>query len=80
MQVDVQCIREVSFGAGGLAPLGVRIPPPVYCPGLPTGLYRKRYRNRKKPNAWELPRGMCDMVALAELSAMLASGTPPPIA
>jgi len=66
-------------GAGGLVPLGVRIPPPVHCPDW---LIDQDVvgRGSRKPKAWEELWGARDMIALAELSTMFATGTPPPIA
>jgi|APSaa5957512576_1039674.scaffolds.fasta_scaffold162360_1 hypothetical protein len=72
--------REVTCGAGGLVPPGVRIPPPVHCPDRPTVRNTGERSNREKPNAWEEIWGARDMIALAELSSVFASGTPPPIA
>ena len=56
------CEAEEAFGAGGLAPVGVQIPPPAYCPDRSTSRIGKRgYWRRKKPYSWELPIGLYEM-------------------
>lgn len=68
-------------GAGGLTPLGVRIPPPVHCPDWPTSQESDEPGCPKgEPHAWELLYSARNMIALAELSVMFAQGVPPPIA
>lgn len=46
--------RVVSCGAGGLTPLGVRIPDPVFCPGwlTPGEKNRKEYGSNGNPPVW----------------------------
>lgn len=61
--------ERVNFGAGGLAPLGVRIPPPIKCPERTTS----SGAGRKGPQAWESLFSARTMVALKEVSNALAN-------